>query len=347
MNRFNKRMMAIAMLLTTGLGSTTIKAQLYELPEWTEDWTKRIEIHGYAQAGWSYEDFEGAKPNSTNLKRTLVWAKAQITDRWSFLFMHDFSSVVQEYYADFRVTNDKSLNVRFGQFKHSYSMENPLSPTQLELIDIYSQAVLYLAGEGPDPLNGVNYGRDQGLMVFGDILQDKVHYELALMSGQGINRRDANSQKDVIAHLEYKPIKGLRFVATGQLGTGNAVGTAAWNPTINIGDNYRRDRYSFGAEWKSERLGLRAEWLGGRDGDVGSRGGYLTACVPVYKGLDIIASGEFFDRNTDMDYDQTNATAGIQYWFHKKCRLQLQYTRAWRQFADDYNWIQTQIQVGF
>ena len=167
------------------------------------------------------------------------------------------------------------------------------------------------------------------------------------MSGQGINRRDANSQKDVIAHLEYKPIKGLRFVATGQLGTGNAVGTAAWNPTINIGDNYRRDRYSFGAEWKSEKLGLRAEWLGGRDGDVGSRGGYLTACVPVYKGLDIIASGEFFDRNTDMEYDQTNATAGIQYWFHKKCRLQLQYTRAWRQFADDYNWIQTQVQVGF
>ena len=345
MNRFNKRMMAIAML-TIGFGSTTAMGQLYELPEWTNDWTKNIEVHGYAQAGWSHEDYENAKPNSTNLKRTLVWAKARITDRWSFLFMHDFSSVVQEYYADFRVTNDKSLNVRFGQFKHSYSMENPLSPTQLELIDIYSQAVLYLAGEGPDPLNGVNYGRDQGLMVFGDILNDKVHYELALMSGQGINRRDANSQKDVIAHLEYKPIKGLRIVATGQLGTGNAVDSAAWN-TIKKGENYRRDRYSIGAEWKSPKLGIRAEWLGGRDGDVGSRGGYLTACVPVYKGLDIVGSGEFFDRNTDLKYDQTNATLGIQYWFYKKCRLQLQYTRCWRQFADDYNWVQAQVQVGF
>jgi hypothetical protein len=35
----------------------------------------------------------------------------------------------------------------------------------LELIDVYSQAVLYLAGEGPDPLNGVNYGRDMGLEI--------------------------------------------------------------------------------------------------------------------------------------------------------------------------------------
>ena len=71
--------------------------------------------------------------------------------------MHDFSSVVQEFYTDYRFSKDKALNVRFGQFKNSYSMENPLSPTQMELIDVYSQAVLNLAGLGPDPLFGVNY----------------------------------------------------------------------------------------------------------------------------------------------------------------------------------------------
>ena len=336
-----------AAVLMAIFSSTAAMGQQYELPEWANDWTKRIELHGYAQAGYSYEDYEGHKPNSTNLKRTLFWAKACITSRWSFLFMHDFSSVVQEYYADYRVTNDNSLNIRFGQFKHSYTMENPMSPTQLELIDVYSQAVLYLAGEGPDPLNGVNYGRDQGLMVFGDVLDNQIHYELALMSGQGINRRDNNSQKDVIVRLEYKPVKGMRLVASGQLGTGNAVGTADWNPTIQVGDNYRRNRYSIGAEWKTPTLGLRGEWLGGKDGDVCSQGGYLTACVPVGNGFDVVASSEFFDRNTKMEYDQTNATVGLQYWFMKKCRLQLQYTRCWRQFADDYNWIQAQVQVGF
>ena len=297
--------------------------------DWIKDFTSRIQFNGYAQGGWSYQDPNGQKQNSYNLKRTLLWAKARIKDRWSFLFMHDFSSVVQEFYTDYRISNDKSLTVRLGQFKHSYTMENPLSPTMLELIDVYSQAVLYLAGEGPDPLNGVNYGRDQGLMVYGDLASNLLHYELALMSGQGINRKDNNNQKDFIAKLEVRPFDGFRVVGSGYLGTGNAVGTARWNPDIQVGDNYKRNRYSVGAEYKTQPYtgskykearpaSIRAEWLGGEDGDVKSRGGYVTACIPVVDALDVVASGETFDRNTGIDgWDQTNLTVGLQYWYYK------------------------------
>jgi hypothetical protein len=240
-------------------------------------------------------------------------------------------------------------------------MENPLSPTALELIDVYSQAVLYLAGEGPDPLNGVNYGRDMGLMVYGDLVKNKIHYELALMSGQGINRKDGNNQKDFIAKLEIMPTSGLRIVGSGYLGTGNAVGTAAWNPDIAVGDNYKRNRYSVGAEYKTSPYtgskykearpaSIRAEWLGGKDGDVKSRGGYATVCIPVVDALDVVASGETFDRNTGVDgWDQTNLTVGLQYWYFKKCRLQLQYTRCLcgDMIGKDYNWLQSQVQVAF
>ena len=248
--------------------------------------------------------------------------------------------------------------MRLGQFKHSYSMENPLSPTQLELIDVYSQAVLYLAGEGPDPLNGVNYGRDMGLMVYGDLLSDHLHYELAVMNGQGVNRRDGNNAKDLIAKVEVKPVTGIRFVASAQKGKGHAVGEAAWNPGVKTGDDYTRDRYSVGAELKvgayapgkykeARPVSVRAEWLGGKDGDVGSRGGYVTTCIPLTQGVDLVASADYYDRNTSMDYDQTQATLGMQYWFYKKCRLQLQYTRTWSQFQPDYNWLQAQVQFAF
>ncbi len=54
------------------------------------------------------------------MKRAIFLGGAQITDRWSFLFMHDFSSVVQEYYTDFRITNNKALTVRLGQFKNPH-----------------------------------------------------------------------------------------------------------------------------------------------------------------------------------------------------------------------------------
>jgi len=365
MKNVTMKSLTLAVVLAAFSSTAAMGQQQQEKSSSTTNWLKelksRITLNGYAQAGWSYQDANGQKQNSYNLKRTLLWAKARITDRWSFLFMHDFSSVVQEFYTDYRITNDNSLTVRLGQFKHSYTMENPLSPTALELIDVYSQAVLYLAGEGPDPLNGVNYGRDQGLMVFGDLAKNMIHYELALMSGQGINRRDNNNQKDFIARLEVKPFDGFRIVGCGYLGTGNAVGTAAWNPDIKVGDNYKRNRYSVGAEYKTKAYSpakykearpasIRAEWLGGKDGDVGSRGGYATVCVPVVDALDVVASGETFDRNTSVDgWDQTNLTVGLQYWYYKKCRLQLQYTRCLcgSKIGKDYNWLQAQVQVAF
>ena len=78
-----------------------------------------------------------------------------------------------------------------------------------------------------------------------------------------------------------------------------------------------------------------------------SRGAYVTACVPVYDALDVIASADWFDRNRSMKYDQTNLTAGVQYWFYKNCRVQLQYTRIWRQFDCNYHNVQAQLQVAF
>lgn len=315
--------------------------------KWVKDLISRLEVHGYAQGGYSYDNAQGKTNSSFNLKRTLFWVKARVTDRWSFLFMHDFSSVVQEYYTDYRFTRHDELSVRVGQFKHSYSMENPMSPTVLELIDVYSQAVLFLAGEGADPLFGVQYGRDLGMMVYGDIFKNKVHYELALMNGQGINKKDGNSDKDVIVKLEYRPIKELRIVGSAQKGRGHAVGTAPWNPAIQIGDNYRRDRLSIGAHWLSKGLSIRSEYLTGKDGEVNSQGAYMTGCVTVVKNLDIIGSIDYFDRNTQMDYKQTNATIGLQYWFFRKCRVQAQYTRCWRSFDTDYNWLQAQVQVAF
>lgn len=286
---------------------------------------QRIKLHGYAQGGYFYNNKDGENVNSFEIKRVLFWANAQITDRWSFLFMHDFSSVVQEYYTDYRVTNNNALTVRLGQFKNCCTFENPLSPTSMETIDVYSEGVTYLTGCGSDPLFGVQYGRDLGMSLYGETNDKFLRYELQLMNGQGINRKDRNNQKDIIGRLEMRPAKGLNIVATGQLGRGNAVAASVYNPEIQIGQNYERNRYSVGFDYKSKPFNMHGEYLEGKDGKAISRGAYMTGSVNLAPNLDFVASYDFFNFNKSLHMDQHKAVGGFQYWFYDKCRFQVQY----------------------
>ena len=115
--------------------------------------------------------------------------------------MHDFNSKPLEYYTDFRPC--KAIGFRMGQFKNSLTLENPMSPSKVELIDVCSQGVTYLTGCGSDPLFGRHTGRDLGLLIYGEPFKGFT-YELGIMNGQGINNRDLNKTKDLIAKLSYK-----------------------------------------------------------------------------------------------------------------------------------------------
>ena len=318
---------AIAMILySTVINAQTATSQKGDSDlKWLADLSERIQLHGYAQGGFNYTHTDGDDTNTFELKRTLFWANAQITDRISFLFMHDFSSVVQEYYMDYRFSNNKALTVRLGQFKNGLSYENPLSPTSMEAIDVYSEGVTYLTGCGSDPLIGVQYGRDLGMAVFGETNDGKLRYELDIMNGQAINKKDQNPEKDFIGRLEFRPAKGLNLVATGQIGRGHAIKASPYIHDIAVGENYKRNRWTVGFDYKSPAFNVHGEYLEGKDKNTTSRGAYVTGSLPIAKGVELVGSYDYFNFNTDLDYDQHKAIAGIQWWFFKKNRFQLQY----------------------
>lgn len=350
---WQKATLAVALAVfssTAAMGQQTSGKEI----DWMGNLTERIQLHGYAQGGYNYTHQDDKDNNTFEIKRVLFWANARITDRWSFLFMHDFSSVVQEYYCDYRVTNNKALTIRMGQFKNGLTFENPLSPTSMEAIDVYSEGVTYLSGCGSDPLLGVQYGRDLGLSVFGETNNGKFRYELDVMNGQGINKKDQNPEKDFIGRLEYRPVKGLNLVVTGQLGSGHAVNISPYVPDIVLGQNYKRNRWTAGFDYKSKAFNVHGEYLEGKDLHTTSRGAYITGAVPLgHSGCDIIGSYDFFNYNTDLDMDQHKAIAGLQYWFYGKCRLQLQYvyksahTAGGAFIKDDSHAIMCQMQVRF
>lgn len=335
-----KHIVLAALMLST----TMANAQEKDLVDVAKSLASRIQLHGYVQGGYDYNTT--TNENSFNFKRTVVWANARITDRWSFLFMHDFNAKPLEFYTDYRL--GKALGFRLGQFKNSLTLENPLSPTSVELIDCYSQSVLYLAGVGGDPLFGNHTGRDIGFLVFGEPVKG-LSYELGIMNGQGINKRDLNKEKDLLAKLTYKPCTPLAFVVSGQIGHGHAIAASDFNPYVQEGDNYRRHRFSAGASYTTAPFSLRAEYLKGWDGPVQSQGVYATTTVNIADKVDAIASFDYFDRNTRADFNQTNYTLGLQYWFFPKCRVQAQWTfcdpnNKWRK---NYNMLQLQTQIRF
>ena len=324
-NLLIKATLAVAMAALSSTAAMGQSGQSGNELDWLKDVSDRIQLHGYAQGGFNYTHKAGEDTPTFELKRVLFWANAQITDRWSFLFMHDFSSVVQEFYTDYRLSNNKALTVRLGQFKNGLSLENPLSPTAMEAIDVYSEGVSFLTGCGSDPLLGVQYGRDLGLAVFGETNNGKLRYEVEVMNGQGINKRDGNKEKDFIGRLEYRPAKGLNIVATGQIGRGHAIADSPYNPDIHAGDNYKRNRWTAGFDYKSSAFNMHGEYLEGKDGCATSRGAYITGSVPMGKGVEAVGSYDFFNFNTALDMDQHKVIAGLQYWFFRKCRFQLQY----------------------
>ncbi|MCF0175294.1 MAG: hypothetical protein HUJ94_00490 [Bacteroidales bacterium] len=288
---------------------------------------ERVQVHGYAQGGYDFRSSGGELANTFLLRRTIFWVDSNLGERWSFRFMHDFNSAVQEYYTEFRAGGNNLFNIRIGQGKTGLSYENPLSPTSMETIDVYSEGVTFLTGCGSDPLNGLQYGRDLGLFLFGETSDKLFRYEVELVNGTGINVRDNDNFKNLIARLELRPVKGLNLCVTGQYGRGRAlVDSPVFNPGLAAGEVYARNRVTAGFAFASDRLDFHGEYLRGYDGDVVSSGVYLTGSVSILpKTLDLVASADYFNFNTAQGADMFKAVSGLQYWFYKKCRIQIQY----------------------
>jgi predicted porin len=306
---------------------------------------ERIQLTGYTQTGYTYDDTQQAD-NMFDIKRLIFIANGRLTDRWAMHFMYNFAGggTLLQVYTDFRIL--PFLSAQMGQFKTPFSIEGPMSPTEVELIDCYSQATNYLTAVGlQDPLMGSTTGRDLGLMFYGTL--GKVDYELAVMNGQGINVRDGNSAKDLVANLKWRVLDGWMVSASGVKGSGHAVGQSIANPDIQLGDNYTRDRWAVGTVLtRIPKFYLRSEYMGGKDGNVESEGFYVSASYKVTPKFDLVASYDYFDKNTSVGMAQTNYVAGVQYWFYPRCRLQAQYTYKDLQSGNG-NMFQAQVQVRF
>ncbi|MBR6806111.1 MAG: hypothetical protein IKM47_06325 [Bacteroidaceae bacterium] len=300
----------------------------------------KLKLFGYAQSTYYYKRAAGVDQNALDIQRVILMADAQLTPRFGFFLMYDaVKSEMHEYYAQYEFA--RFAKVRVGQYKQPFTLESILSPTYLSTIQ-FDPSVLYLAGIASDPLMGNHVARDAGVMLTGDFLsngeRDLFNYSIGVFNGPGMNQKENNNQQDVAGMLQYKPTKNLLLEGSFIVGTGHAQAPSPYG-LFPAGYNYSRHRWNVGVEAKFSPLYLRAEYIQGYDGGVHSRGGYVNMLYTLFKNCDLILNWDNLDKNTHTSraaqqalYDASGFvtrlntyTAGMQWWFHKRCRLQGQF----------------------
>jgi len=358
MKIINKRILNTIVFITLGCGATYAQtSEEFHASDLLNKLNQHISIHGYAQGGFFYDN--QATPNNTfKISRIIGMLSAKVTNKWDCYFMYSFvgngDSHTCELWTEYHF--NPAFNVKVGQFKTPFSIENPMSPTEWEF-STASQATNYLTGNSTtDVKYGNQSGRDQGIQVSGNLIKmqsgiNLLSYKLAIMNGQGINVCDGNSQKDFVGSLTFHPIKDLDLNVSTMLGDGHALATeyAGTQYAIAAGQNYTRNRYSAGLQYKSSIFDVRSEYMYGKDGNHNSDGYYATGEVHVKPQFDIVASYDYFNKNKDMDnQDETDYKAGVQYWFYPRCRMQVEYIyQDKQQGLKDHNMVEAQLQIRF
>ena len=333
MKQFNYTLMAIVVL---AMMSMTAQAQerVNKLDSIVNSWSKHFQFHGYALTGWQYHEYNHPS-NEFAVSKVILFTDITVTPRITGRVMFNLAKAsLLETWGAYKFADE--VNVKVGQFKTPFSLENPYSPTVLELITEDALVTQYMVmGANPLMLPGSG-GRDIGLTIYGNLFNKHIAYDLAVMNGAGRNQSDINSAKDFVARLNVKPVKQLEVGGSLILGRGTHE---------SMGGRFKRNRYAASAQLTTMPFVLRSEYMWGVDGKQHSNGGYVTAAVKNVgaKGLDLATT---IDHLKTPEVTTNRYSVGASYWFYPKCRLQLGYNYV-RAHHDGASSVLTQLQLAF
>lgn len=252
-----------------------LSAQLEALKARTSTWDKiaaRLpRISGYVQTG-----YEWSETSSTFfIKRVRLNLAGDIAEKLDYRVQIEFCGpkIVDAY---IRYRPFEQLNFQLGEYKLPFSIENTdYVPLKYEFIE-YPLSLRRLMGFN-DVCGLSATGRDMGAMLYGGFFNRKGYsvlgYNFGVFNGEGLNVKDKNKSKDLVARLTLRPVRGLQIA-----------GSYYWG---EYGSDYlKRVRYGAGACYDEGPLVVRAEWICGTTGlpaggELDSDGWYAVGGWPL------------------------------------------------------------------
>ena len=274
-------------------------------------------VSGFLQVGYQYTDTS----SDFIVKRARLSLSGSPVPKFDYRVQFEFCKprLVDAWlrYRPFR-----QLGFRAGQFKIPFSIENTeYGLFRFEFIDY--PLVLRRLMSFDDVCGLAASGRDIGVSCSGSFFPrdgyDLLRYDLAVFNGEGINTRDRNKSKDLVARLMLRPVDGLLLSGSwyrGEFGPAHCF----------------RERYGVGVCYDRGPVVVRGEWIGGTTGTSGGRfssdGWYAMAGWRAPRNVSFTVRVDSFaaDSSRRSETRQNNYTAGLLWSPVRFLRCQLNYT---------------------
>ena len=347
---------------------TTQEKSSIDLPAWV----KNIKFSGYGMLQYQGQDPEGNHSNSFNLRLARFILDGKIGDfDWRAQIQGTNATgpgqpTVQlvDLYAEWRKYPE--FKVRAGQFKRAFTYENPTHPITQGWRG-YADVINKLSAFGDRTGEKSSGGRDIGIQVSGDLFPNAngrrlFHYQVGVYNGEGVNQKDMDNRKDIIAGVWVMPIKGLRIGAFGWTGSRGGMLDPETGKTRSI----EKNRYAISAEYDKDEFTFRAEYIHSQGWGAKSPGNnvreicyengdkadgwYVFGIIPLIKSkLHAKARYQSYRNQKNWATSVNQVECGLNYFFTKNLELHLEYSHVNdRNLANhDYNLIDMELDFRF
>jgi hypothetical protein len=324
--------------------------------------SESFQLSGYAHIQYNINEYPDRSlssdkaNNSIDVTRAILYASGKLGAKRQvgYMVMFDFGpgAKLLELYGEW--LSSTAFNVRFGQCKVPFTIENPISLTRIETINPTRSMSALNGGSGdfnqfePDGKKVSKAGRDAGLVLSGFLFPTKnfslLEYYAGLFNGTGINTKDNNNRKDFVGAAYLYPVK--EFKLGGSVYSGEYPKYMA----VNLpSDKLSTFRWAIGAEYKGAKVCGRAEYMSSKDGDL-KRNGYYGILVWKFVPNQWEAVGKYDNYNPNTRFNNSSIrdfTLGVNYYFAYLSRIQLNYIYSEYQGLGKNNAVATQLQLFF
>ena len=380
-------MMALLMAMTIPANAETLAdepvATATEVQETTEAtqaqekskielpaWVKNIKFSGYGMLQYQGQDPEGNHSNSFNLRLARFILDGKIGDfDWRAQIQGTNATgpgqpTVQlvDLYAEWRKYPE--FKIRAGQFKRAFTFENPTHPITQGWRG-YADVINKLSAFGDRTGEKSSGGRDIGIQFAGDLFPNAngrrlFHYQVGVYNGEGVNQKDMDNRKDIIAGAWVMPIKGVRIGAFGWTGSRGGM----LDPVTGETRSVEKNRYCLSAEYDLNEYTFRAEYIHSQGWGAKSPGNntreiyyangdkadgwYVFGIVPLIKSkLFAKARYQTYRNQKNWETSVNQVECGLNYKFTNNLEMHFEYSHVNDRSLAKHNYNLVDVELDF